>query len=610
MRSSTLLQNRIFRVFQSLLIAAVICGCTLNADNSEDSNESSTSGSTASLTTKSVTISVPATVLGSRSAELNSREISTVSIEAVSLTVRIAGTNEVMLRKYPDFFAEQESFVISAELPVNTDLTLEAVGYDSEGEISSYGIREMQISEDGQVAASFSMLIFQPTNLPIVKLTEISAPPAVSANGIIGLEVSGYVTEAEWPADPYGDNIPALNLDFSAVVNSSRTKYYLGTIQLEYADLSAGIISFSNTSLQIPGDAGDTADIVLSSELSPGGTLETTLSVPQMTAANSFSASADPAGGKLDLSWNNPVDSSDQVPAWFDGSVLVYSMSAPPLTVSGGTITREFSTVDSPDYSHTGLTNGQSVHYTLFPFAEEGGVRVYGPAATVSAVPVDSTPPAAVTSFSVSENNGSVSLNWTNPNASSDYERVRVLRRSGAYPSYAYDPYSVCIYDGTGISDTDSLSSAGTYYYSVFVLDGDGNSSGPFNRSVVYYISTGSNANWGYNYGTLSISDRSSVRSSSKYADVYTFTLTSYSTVTIGMDGYYGCPDFDTYLYLYSGSSPAYSSLIASNDDSGYAGYSLNSRITISLSPGVYSIEATHYGLYQTGQYSLYLSRY
>ena len=598
MQLSILLQNNKLKSILLSILLVTFFGCVLDSNDytPETLEGGQLSEEEQGAASKVITISVADTVLSGRQGA-DSRAVETVDIESVSITVRLKDGNEILVRKYPMYSIEQGAFILTAALPVNTDITIEAVGYNSANDITAYGIRSMQVSENEQVTASVSMVLFTPTQLPIVKLTEIKRPPAVSVNGMIELKVSGYVLESEWPADPYGDTIPALNLDFSADVNGS--EYETGPaeqFQLLYSDRSGGRISFSEISLSIPADDSAEAALSLNSELSPGGIYVEQLSIPQMEPVAGVTAEPDLMGGIIDLSWTNPSE------AWFDGAVLVYSLTEEPRTAQTGT---ELYRGTLSGYQHTGLTNGRAVHYSVFPYAEEGGIIEYGPGTAVSAVPVDQTPPSAVSGFSASENNGTAGLNWTNP--SGEFSRIRVLRKTGSYPTSAYDSSAVCIYDGTGTSVSSSLPAAGTYYFSIFVLDASGNSSAPVNRSLVYYISSGTAAVWSYNYGSLTTSDGTSARASSKYADVYTFTLTSTATVIIDLESYGIYSNwFDTYLYLYSGSTPEYGNYITANDDGGNY---LNSRIAITLAPGVYSIEASHYGSYRTGDYRLHLSR-
>jgi len=109
--------------------------------------------------------------------------------------------------------------------------------------------------------------------------------------------------------------------------------------------------------------------------------------------------------------------------------------------------------------------------------------------------------------------------------------------------------------------------------------------------------------------GELVVNDGECLSDSRNYsphlARYYTFTLASLTTVTIEMDGQQ-CKNSgtlsDPYLFLHLGGRDG--AVIASNDDSYRAcGWTLNSRITQTLEPGTYTIEATSWG---TGQYGTF----
>ena len=79
-----------------------------------------------------------------------------------------------------------------------------------------------------------------------------------------------------------------------------------------------------------------------------------------------------------------------------------------------------------------------------------------------------------------------------------------------------------------------------------------------------------------------------------RWMDRYQFTLTSTRTVTIDL----ASNDFDAYLYLFN----AAGTVIAQNDDYDWA---YDSRLSLSLPAGTYSIGATSYGRDEQGSYTL-----
>lgn len=81
---------------------------------------------------------------------------------------------------------------------------------------------------------------------------------------------------------------------------------------------------------------------------------------------------------------------------------------------------------------------------------------------------LDGTPPANVTSFTATAGDGQIILSWVNP--TSDFAGVKILRKTGSYPTSVTDGTQV--YDSTGTSYTNTgLTNGTTYYYTAFSRD-------------------------------------------------------------------------------------------------------------------------------------------
>ena len=84
-----------------------------------------------------------------------------------------------------------------------------------------------------------------------------------------------------------------------------------------------------------------------------------------------------------------------------------------------------------------------------------------------------------------------------------------------------------------------------------------------------------------------------------RYARFYTFTLTEATEIVISLNS-----DEDTYLYVLEGHGKGGTTL-HSNDDIASGGVNLNSRLSVTLQPGNYTVESTTYKPVTSGSFAL-----
>ena len=82
----------------------------------------------------------------------------------------------------------------------------------------------------------------------------------------------------------------------------------------------------------------------------------------------------------------------------------------------------------------------------------------------------DVTPPDAVTALTATPSNGSVALNWINP-TDSDFAGVRIVRKTGVFPTAPWDGKLIYVGTGTTFTDTSELLNGNAYYFSVYSFD-------------------------------------------------------------------------------------------------------------------------------------------
>lgn len=182
------------------------------------------------------------------------------------------------------------------------------------------------------------------------------------------------------------------------------------------------------------------------------------VSPPVFSGANSATDTG--AGGQVSLSWEAAQDASPPVvynvyQATDPGG---FNYSAP--TVSGVT--------SSPSLV-SGLTDGTTYYFVVR--AQDDLGQEDSNTTAVSAVPTtaDSDPPAAPTAFGAVAGDQQVWLSWINP-TDSDFAGVKLVQKTGGYPSSVSD--GTMLYQGTGTSHKDtSLTNKTTYYYTLFACD-------------------------------------------------------------------------------------------------------------------------------------------
>jgi len=103
--------------------------------------------------------------------------------------------------------------------------------------------------------------------------------------------------------------------------------------------------------------------------------------------------------------------------------------------------------------------------YQSLPYMDFVSVVVGDPLMTIREV----EPPAEVSGLTAEADDSAIYLSWVNPN-DADFAGVKILRKTGSYPTYILDGTEV--YDGVGTSFLDTGLTNGTvYYYTAFAYD-------------------------------------------------------------------------------------------------------------------------------------------
>lgn len=182
-----------------------------------------------------------------------------------------------------------------------------------------------------------------------------------------------------------------------------------------------------------------------------------------------FNFQAVPTTGKIELIWENPDDNN------FGGVVLCYS-ETDYYSTPDECGEYELTSGSNQSYEHTqlapsgALEDGQKYFYTLFTKDKDNN---FLQPLTESAMTIPKAGSFAAASASAS----SIDLSWSTPSYS-NIAGVKVVYGDSEFPQTPDQGFSV--YSGSDISTTATgLTTHKAYFYSLFVMDADGNYSEP-----------------------------------------------------------------------------------------------------------------------------------
>lgn len=199
---------------------------------------------------------------------------------------------------------------------------------------------------------------------------------------------------------------------------------------------------------------------------SSSGLVTQTFTLDQIPPANATSFSATAGNTTIQLTWANP--SSD-----FTGIVIMRKTGSAPTAVGDG---QQVYSGTGTNLIQTGLTNGVTYYYAAFSTDAAGN---YSGGVTASAAPFD-PPPGNISISTFNWASSKVWMVWSNP-LDSDFAGVRIIKKTGGYPTGPYD--GGYVYQGNGTSYTDTAVTNGTtYYYGFYAYD----TAGGYSSGVSY----------------------------------------------------------------------------------------------------------------------------
>ena len=179
-------------------------------------------------------------------------------------------------------------------------------------------------------------------------------------------------------------------------------------------------------------------------------------------------ATSTPSGGIVNAPLFSPIAGTYgnaqniSITSTSPGTTICYSTAGTPSCSAGPTC------VTSTQYSSAVNIPSTS---TLRAIACKTGFVDSG--VTTGVYTIDTSAPANVTPFNATPGNTQINLSWTNP-GDGDLAGIKILRKTGGYPSNDTD--GTVVYNSTGTSIVDSGLTNGTqYFYTAFSYDIIGN---------------------------------------------------------------------------------------------------------------------------------------
>lgn len=136
----------------------------------------------------------------------------------------------------------------------------------------------------------------------------------------------------------------------------------------------------------------------------------------------------------------------------------------------------------------TGLTPGTVYYISIEGEDKFGRSGVFTEDTFVTLPADDVTPPTNVTGLQLTEEEGDIRLDWTNPD-DLDFAYIRVLRSTQFYPQDTLDGWVIYENNGESVYDSGVVEEGKNIYYTVFAYDTHGNIS---SGAVIAYRGGGS----------------------------------------------------------------------------------------------------------------------
>jgi len=325
-----------------------------------------------------------------------------------------------------------------------------------------------------------------------------------------GVHAAGDDDVWDWVQSAFYSIRPLIYFDIpprgSGTPGPQEDKSFLKKYSDELLDHAASIVpNAPKISGKVSTSGGDGIDDVNVSANNGGGSNTTDsngnyeLTVPYDWSGN---VTASKAGYILGSYWAFEHVTGDQIGKDFTGTPIEPEISGYVKTASGSAISGvsvsannggDSDTTDSSGYYELGVPYNWSGTLTAsksgFSFSSKNYSNITSDQIDQNFTGLDVDPPDEVSGFSAVAGDTTVRLTWSNP-GDGDFDGVKIMRKTGGYPSDEDDGTQV--YDGSSTEKIDTgLSNSTKYYYKAFSYDtSDNYASGSSANATPYEILT------------------------------------------------------------------------------------------------------------------------
>lgn len=174
-------------------------------------------------------------------------------------------------------------------------------------------------------------------------------------------------------------------------------------------------------------------------------------------------------GDAINLTWSNPIN-GEFIRTEIYASAVDLSSAKVDYIIERASLISDSADAESFEYP---TTHGKLTYFYAFAIHETFGTERYSDKVSVSALAVDTTPPAPITSFRAVFGNEEIILNWINP-TDADFAKVTIIKNQADYPESKTD--GTVVYEGRGTSvELTNLTNDEKLFFRAFTEDTAGN---------------------------------------------------------------------------------------------------------------------------------------